>query len=136
MLLVSSSVFLFFIQEHCGAGGWAASLYSWQVAEPGLSGLAPGLLLSTDCEGAGKGSALPASQHLRAEEEQGPGAAGSLVSGLQAFSLKRPKLERGEDDSFFCDQRESQLQILLSFFTSPGARVGLSWPHSYSLLPL
>lgn len=84
----------------------------------------------------GRGHALPASQHLRAEEEQGPGAAGSLVSGLQAFSLKRPKLERGEDDSFFCDQRESQLQILLSFFTSPGARVGLSWPHSYSLLPL
>lgn len=70
----------------------------------------------------GRGHALPASQHLRAEEEQGPGAAGSLVSGLQAFSLKRPKLERGEDDSFFCDQRESQLQILLSFFTSPGAR--------------
>lgn len=34
----------------------------------------------------GRGHALPASQHLRAEEEQGPGAAGSLVSGLQAFS--------------------------------------------------
>lgn len=59
----------------------------------------------------GRGHALPASQHLRAEEEQGPGAAGpgpgSLVSGLQAFPFKRPKLERGEDDSFFCDQRES-----------------------------
>lgn len=79
-----------------------------------MAGLAPGLLLLTNCGGAREGHILLASHLGQRKSKDQEGALGFRTPEPGGFFLERPKLEEKGDDAFFCDHRESQRQIPLS----------------------